>query len=73
MLESLMKTKICPIISGDNPDVPLIKCQGSGCAAWEEHVNVNRGPHGIGATWEPRDPPEGDCGMKPQAFECNYG
>lgn len=82
MLESLMKTKTCPFISesgnADHGGPNLTFCQGSRCAVWEprEKPVVYEGG-GISARkllrWEPRDPPEGDCGMKPQAFECNYG
>lgn len=77
MLESEAKTKICPIMTrvfNENPG--HINCCGSECVMWDQHheVDLDNPPKVAGDPYgyKPKDPPEGDCGMKPPEMNCNY-
>tara|TARA_Y100000310_G_scaffold263053_1_gene272949 strand:- start:1656 stop:1856 length:201 start_codon:yes stop_codon:yes gene_type:complete len=57
-----------------------IECAGSDCVGWDEWRDPVREPREGAAVWErhpitgykPKDPPEGDCGMKPPELNCGY-
>lgn len=82
MLESDAKTKMCPFkmmgswMPGSRDSELGMWCEGSACMAWEEWREVVRDKDGkpfYPSTYAPKDPPEGDCGMKPPELNCGYG
>ena len=61
MLESEAKEKRCPLSQNKSGFRP---CLGSECMGWEEWMEYANHDKPTHAT--PFDPPQGDCGMKPQ-------
>ncbi len=77
MLESEAKKKICPIMTrvvGGDPMLGPIFCFTSGCMMWEEwKIPDKSSPTTVPRKYVSRDPPAGDCGLKPPEMNCNYG
>lgn len=74
MLEVEAKTKMCPL-----GFETVGTCIGSACMGWDHYLVDKINPNFVSGTiptrdcpsniMVERDPPEGDCGMKP-FFEC---
>ena len=76
MLESVAKTKVCPILSANSGSASYtVKCLTDGCMMWEEWQEPIHSGEGIRKQvtgYRLFDPRQGDCGEKSVCNGCTY-
>lgn len=71
MLEAEAKTKICPLMTDGSIGINgPVYCKGSNCMCWDVWFEPLAGESKVKYPqplpgYQPYDPPQGDCGMKP--------
>ena len=84
MLETDAKTKLCPFKLGNlqlhEDDESDRLCEGSACMGWDQWTDPvyetdKEGRRSIPSKFirhDPKEPPQGHCGMIPPELNCGY-
>jgi len=72
MLNSEAGKKLFPFMFTSGDTGVTMECITTRCMGWDDHKKRSKEMVDGMYVYESKDPPEGECGMKPVESYCNY-